>query len=132
MKFQVRKSYIAIGAGLALALAAIVHADSASQARVCRSIAVVLNPAESKLQVLSSSSVASGQGIMLTYAVILTTVPPRSRKLVCVFATNRLGPDELLTVASDGRQLGPARLGFLKRFWLRSPEATAAESSFNR
>ena len=40
-----------------------------------------------------------------------------------------LGPDDLLALSSDGRVLGPARLAFIKRFWLVSREAREADSA---
>ena len=129
MRINFRKRNIFVGAALAVTLAAIVHADSSSQARACRSILLVLNPAGSELQVLSSNPTSTGQGVVLSYSSTPPGQRQRNRQLMCVFGRNRLGPDDLLVLSSDGRVLGPARLAFIKRFWLVSREAREADSA---
>ena len=107
-------------------------AQSPAQARVCRSLLVVLNPGDARIKVVSTGPVGREDGVVLSYDV---TLPPtranaqrtRNRRLMCTFSKRRSGGDELLMVASDGRLLGVPRLAFLKRYWLRSPEANRVD-----
>lgn len=129
---QLRKGYLLVGAAVLVgAVAAIVHADQASQSRICRSIIPLLNPAGAELQMTNSAPTSGGQGLVLTYTAQLAGHPKRTRQLMCVFNRNRLGPDELLGLSADGRLIGPIRLALIKRFWLPSAESRAAADAFD-
>ena len=103
-------------------------AQTARQARICRSLLPVLNPRDARLKVLSTQTVGPGDGVAISYDVSLPDVArTRNRRLVCAFAGRKTGSDELMLVSSDGRILGLPRLTFLKRFYLRSREADGAD-----
>lgn len=105
-----------------------VAAQSSRQARLCRSLLPVFNPATAAIRVSSTQTIGGGDGVIVNYDVSeLGGRRQRGRRVVCAFARHRDGPDELLLVSSDGRVLGLPRLLFLKRYYLRSRDAAAAD-----
>lgn len=123
---------VVLGACGLLALAGApraVAATNGEQARICRSILLVLNPAQSLITVEQSRSVGFEDGVTILYDVEAPGQRRRYRRITCAFAKSRLHGHDLVAVSSDGRSLGPARLALLKRFWLNSPEAARAEGS---
>lgn len=102
-------------------------AGSEQQARVCRSLLLVLNPRDARITIASSRSVGFDDGVTLTYDAEVPGQRPRLRRLTCAFARSQSSMPELIAVSSDGRSLGPARLAFLKRFWLNSQDAAKAD-----
>lgn len=104
-------------------------ADRATQARICRSIVPVVNPRGARLKVVATNPIGQADAISISYD---STAPNAartvSRRLICAFAQRRGAAEELTLVSSDGRILGVPRLTFLKRFYLRSPEALAADT----
>ncbi len=119
---------------LALAGLAAAHqpafADRATQARVCRSILPVVNARGARLKVVATNAVGQSDAISINYdATAPNAARTINRKLICAFTQRRGGAEELMLVSSDGRILGVPRLTFLKRFYLRSSEAAAADTA---
>lgn len=129
-----RRAPAAVNLTLAVALAAVVGPPFRSataapdqQARICRSLLLVLNPPDARISVSSSRVVGFEDGVTLAYDVEAPNMRHRFRRITCAFSRSRTLAPELIAVSSDGRTLGPARLTFLKRFWLNSPDAAKAE-----
>lgn len=105
-------------------------ADRTTQARICRSIVPVVNARGARLKVVATTAIGQADAISISYdATAPNASRTVSRKLICAFAQRRGAAEELTLVSSDGRILGVPRLTFLKRFYLRSPEALSADTS---
>ncbi len=101
---------------------------NAQEARVCRTIAPAINPPGTTIDVRHTAQLPEGRGIAVRYSAQAPNGPVRHRQLVCRFADDDFGPgDRLAEVWSDGERLGDIRLVFLKRFWLGSSDAAAAD-----
>jgi branched-subunit amino acid ABC-type transport system permease component len=115
---------------IALLLASCARWPDAAQARVCRSLVPLINAPESHIEVRSTTPLARGAGVQVSYWVQTPNETERSRILVCRFASASLTSGErqdLTDVISDAQPLGPLRLHFLKRFWLGSSDAMAGD-----
>lgn len=100
----------------------------AYEARTCRILVPALNPPDSSIDVRQTAELPGGRGVEVRYAVRSPDSPVRQRRLVCRFSEVEIRPgDRLAEVWSDGQQISDIRLAFLKRFWLGSPEAAAAD-----
>ena len=123
--------WVAAGVAVSLAVGALSAASPFvdQQARLCRSILLVLNPAKARITVEASRIVGFDDGVTMTYEAEVPGERRRARRITCAFAKTRARGPELIAVSSDGRSLGPARITFLKRFWLASPDAAKAEAA---
>lgn len=131
---QPLRAALAIGLTLALVLGlasgwpgAPALAGTEHQARICRSLIVVLNPKDARITIASSRAIGFEDGVTLTYDTEMPGDRHRFRRLTCAFANPKSSSPELIAVSSDGRSLGPVRLTFLKRFWLKSQDAARAD-----
>lgn len=122
-----------------LSAASNVHAQSLSlgnldetAGKTCRSILAVINPATTTLEITSTMRIGDANAVVIGYVARPNAGQPRSRKVVCSFkdsgGTFRRTRD-LMSVTSDGMPLGPARMRFLKRFWVGSTDADAAAAT---
>ena len=94
----------------------------------CASILNVVNPEGSTFERIAANASAGDTVMRLLYTVTTPDGQAKRTVILCAFdGTPRYGSTPSLTAVSlNGRQLGPARLAFLNRFWLPSLEATAA------
>lgn len=129
---KIRTSFnlaIIVGGGLVTLFA--IHALSTSRATsrletACASILNVVNPHGSTFEKHSTSLSAGDRVVRMLYSVNLPDGQAKRVIILCA-VDNRSMPDglpPLAAVSLNGHQLGPARLSFLNRFWLRSDEAS--------
>lgn len=121
---------ITVGAGLAALLAFQSLSTSRTASRLetaCASILNVVNPHGSTFEKHGSSLSAGDQVVRMLYSVNLPDGPAKRVIILCAFDNRTMsgGLPPLAAVSLNGHQLGPARLSFLNRFWLRSDEASA-------
>lgn len=119
---------VAVAAATGTVWGPAVGAPGDRKGRICRSLLLVLNPPQARLTIESSRGIGFDDGVTLIYDADVPGDRRRLRRLTCAFAKPRSSRPELIAVSSDGRSLGPARLAFLKRFWLASPDAARADS----
>jgi branched-subunit amino acid ABC-type transport system permease component len=104
--------------------------DDAGEARLCRLVLPVLNGDAGGLQILSTRRLHPDRGVRLLYRVDTDDGETRLRSLTCRFDQHRSStaePRHLLRVETEEGALAAARLHFLKRFWLESPNIGAAD-----
>lgn len=103
-------------------LLAACHPFEADDARLCRAILPVLNPAGAQIAVIRSFT--ENGNVHIEYRVSLNG-RTRARLIVCRFAESGVlpGARELTGVVTEQGAMGEASLLFLKRFYLTSPEA---------
>ncbi|MEQ1577013.1 MAG: hypothetical protein ABL894_05105 [Hyphomicrobium sp.] len=104
---------------------------SSSRTRVetaCASILNVVNSQGSTFERHGSSLSAGDQVVRMLYTVRSPGGQAKKVVILCAFDGTSLTDinPRLSAVSINGRAMGPARLVFLNRFWLRSHEATAA------
>ena len=94
----------------------------------CASILNVVNPEGSTFERVAATASAGDTVMRLLYTVTTPDGQPKRTVILCAFeGAPRYGAAPAVTsVSLNGRQLGPARLAFLNRFWLPSREAAAA------
>ena len=94
----------------------------------CASILNVVNPEGSTFERHGSSISGSDTVVRMLYAVSQPSGETKRMVILCAFDPSH-GPGRvpmLSAVSVNGRQLGPARLTFLNRFWLPSEEAAVS------
>ena len=104
--------------------------DDAGEARLCRLLLPVLNSDAVGLHILSTRRLQPDRGVRLLYRVDAEDGETRLRSLTCRFDPHRSGatePRHLARVETEEGALAAARLHFLKRFWLESPNVGAAD-----
>jgi hypothetical protein len=92
----------------------------------CQSLLVLLNPEGSTFEVTWTQPPGAEGAAKVLYTVYPPHAKARRRILACTFERPEAGDRNamrLLAVASDGQQLGPARVALLNRFWMRSQQA---------
>ena len=94
----------------------------------CASILNVVNPSGSTFEREDAGKETSDRVVRLLYNVNEPGGHAKRVIILCAFDGRALsGPvPPLVAVALNGRQLGPARLAFLNRFWLKSEQAQTA------
>ncbi|HEX5957024.1 MAG TPA: branched-chain amino acid ABC transporter permease, partial [Hyphomicrobiaceae bacterium] len=112
-----------------ISLAACQRMPDIELARTCRSVLPAINPPGARVDVLSTSAVGE-TAIEVVYSAHARDAPPRQRRLTCTFAPSEWASGrlpEIETLISDGERIGPVRIALLRRFWLSTPEGTAAD-----
>ncbi|KAA2235614.1 branched-chain amino acid ABC transporter permease [Salinarimonas soli] len=114
---------------LLLGLAACQASVDAEQARVCRQALPALNPDGGRIGVQRIAPGTRPREIRIDYEVVPATGAPRDRFAYCLFAASGLDPSksELIGVTTETGIVAPATVYFLRRFYLGSPEALAAD-----
>ncbi len=114
---------------LLLGLAACQASVDAEQARVCRQALPALNPEGGRIGVQRVSAGNRPREIRIDYEVIREGHAPRDRFVFCLFAASGLDPSksELIGLTTETGMIAPATVYFLRRFYLGSPEALAAD-----
>jgi branched-chain amino acid transport system permease protein len=100
-------------------------AIDSEQLRLCRDIIPALNPDGTELRELRYAGGAPG--IRIDHVARPPGETSRVRYVTCGFAGRTFAADrlDLVAVETDSGALGDARLYYLKRFWLGSPERGA-------
>ena len=94
----------------------------------CSSILNVINPDGSTFE-RHGATLSGGDAVArMLYSVIQPDGQAKKSVILCAFDRGSLSSSAptLIAASVNGRQLGPARLTFLNRFWLPSQEAAAA------
>lgn len=97
-----------------------------AEERLCRSIAIVLNAPDTWIRVITSAMTLSGDVLIVQYVVDAEGKRSSGRTLACGLGPEKVadtGLRRIIAVTHDGRPLGPARLAFLQRYWLKTDEA---------
>jgi branched-chain amino acid transport system permease protein len=113
--------WLALAALLLVLLPGCSDWPDAHEARICRMLAPAINPPGASIDVLRSRKLQDGR-VEIMYDALVSGPESYRRILTCEFSGS-----ELSAVWSDGRPIGDVRLVFLKRFWLRTNEAAAAD-----
>ncbi len=115
------------GAMTAVLLTGCADWPDAGEARTCRRLIPALNPTNSLIEVVATRPRPQAR-IEVLYQVRAPDGGALLRRLTCAFPRDASKPDDRLSQAwSDGVEIGPIRLTFLKRFWLNTPEAASAD-----
>ncbi|WP_372426298.1 hypothetical protein [Salinarimonas chemoclinalis] len=110
----------------ALLLVACGSADR-EEARLCRLTLPVLNPEGARLAVLRS--VRTGENAVRVDYTVEARGRARQRWVVCRFSPTpmRAGTPEIVALETDTGRIGGASLYLMRRFWLDTPDAPAAD-----
>lgn len=118
---------LTLAALCAAALAGCASWPDTYEARTCRQMVPALNPSGSTIEVLGTRLLRDGR-VGIVYAARGPNTKPAPRTIVCAFSRDETIPgDRLVSVWSDGKQLGDIRLTLLKRFWLKTQDAAVAD-----
>ncbi len=114
---------------LLLALAACAPSVDAEQARVCRTALPALNPDGGRIVLRGIAPGGRPREVRVDYEVLREGRAPRDRFAYCLFAASGLDPSksELIGVTTETGPIAPATVYFLRRFYLATPEALAAD-----
>jgi branched-chain amino acid transport system permease protein len=99
------------------------------QARLCRMALPALAPQTARIAILSQTPDADGRGLTVAFTAQSPGEEPKGHLAACRFREPGR-PNEsrdLVQVTLDGRPLSEARLYFLVRAWLATPEGRAAD-----
>jgi len=93
------------------------------QARICRAITPVLEPAEVLIRIDDVRAGAGRDTVEVRFTPLGGERAGTRRALTCAFGGGLLSPDRLrpTAVESDGEAFNWAQLALLERFWLRMP-----------
>lgn len=116
-------------AALLLALAACQPSVDAEQGRVCRMALPALNPDGGTITVQGIRPGSRPRELRIDYEVLREGAAPRDRFVYCLFAATGLDPSksELIGITTESGPIAPATVYFLRRFYLATPEALAAD-----
>jgi branched-chain amino acid transport system permease protein len=95
------------------------------QLRICRDVIPALNPDGIEIHELRYRPPGSDMpGVRIDYVARAPGEADQVRYVACAFAGRTFSADrlDLVAVVTDSGRLGDARLYYLKRFWLASPE----------
>ena len=98
------------------------------QARICRAVVAADNPEGTEIRDLRYGPSALGiAGVRIDYLARRAGEADRVRHVACGFAGRTFSAQrlDLVAVETDAGRFGEARLFYLKRLWLGSPEAAA-------
>jgi branched-chain amino acid transport system permease protein len=99
------------------------------QARLCRMALPALMPQEARIAILAQTPDPDGRGLRVAFAAETPGEAPRSHLAACRFraAGRPRESRDLTSLMLDGRSVPEARLVFLIRYWLATPEGRAAD-----
>lgn len=121
---------------VAIALAGCGQRVDEAQARLCRMTLPALNPAGADIRITRLAAARDGPGIRIDYTMALTAsaasssrIGPRRAFAVCRFDPVPFSPIEprLAAIETQDGPVSGASVYLMQRFWLRSPEALAAD-----
>jgi branched-chain amino acid transport system permease protein len=116
-------------AGAFVALAACGRTVDDDMATICRMTLPALNPADAEIHVTRIAPGSGPREIRIDYSVVAERGALRRRFVVCGFAAvprSQIEPDLESLVTETGPVTG-ASVHLMKRFWLRTPDAFAAD-----
>ncbi|AWN40239.1 hypothetical protein [Methylobacterium durans] len=104
--------------GFLVSLAACESAVQRQRVTLCRRAVPALVPGETDLRILRAGSASTADSVRVDYAI-----GPRPHAALCRFNAGA----ELIGITNDGTPLGGAALYLLKRYYLDTPDAEAAD-----
>jgi branched-chain amino acid transport system permease protein len=124
----VRTIFYPLVAGALLLLAACVFWVDAEQARVCRTALPALNSDGARISILRTAPWPEARSIRVEYRVEREGQPALVRHVICRFAAEGLSPNkaELIAIVTERGPVADSTLYLLKRFYIDTPEGTAA------
>ena len=99
------------------------------QARLCRMALPVLTPQETRIAILAQKPDADGRGLSVAFTADKPGEEPQTHLAACRFRMpGRPGESrDLTSLTLDGKPVSEARLFFLVRYWLATPQGRAAD-----
>ncbi len=99
------------------------------QARLCRMALPALMPRDARIAILAQTPDPDGRGLSVAFSAEMAGAKPRLHEAACRFREpgRPHASSDLTSLALDGRPLSDARLLFLIRYWLATPEGRAAD-----
>jgi branched-chain amino acid transport system permease protein len=99
------------------------------QARLCRMALPVLTSQETRIAILAQKPDADGRGLSVAFTADKPGEEPQTHLAACRFRLpGRPGESrDLTSVTLDGKPVSEARLFFLVRYWLATPQGRAAD-----
>ena len=99
------------------------------QARLCRMALPVLTPQEARIAILAQEPDADGRGLSVAFTAEKPGEEPRTHLATCRFRYPGRPREsrDLTSLTLDGQPVSEARLFFLVRYWLATPEGRAAD-----
>jgi branched-chain amino acid transport system permease protein len=99
------------------------------QARLCRMALPALMPQEARIAILAQKPDADGRGLSVAFTARMPDEDPQAHVAACRFREPGRPSEsrDLASLTLDGRPLSEARLHFLVRYWLATPEGRAAD-----
>ncbi len=99
------------------------------QARLCRMALPALMPPDARIAILAQTPDPDGRGLSVAFSAETAGAKPRLHEAACRFREpgRPHASSDLTSLALDGRPLSDARLLFLIRYWLATPEGRAAD-----
>jgi branched-chain amino acid transport system permease protein len=99
------------------------------QARLCRMALPVLTPQEARIAILAQKPDADGRGLSVSFAAQKPGEEPQNHLAACRFRYPGRPREsrDLTSLTLDGQPVSEARLFFLVRYWLATPEGRAAD-----
>jgi branched-chain amino acid transport system permease protein len=99
------------------------------QARLCRMALPVLTPQEARIAILAQKPDADGRGLSVSFTAQKPGEEPQNHLAACRFRYPGRPREsrDLTSLTLDGQALSEARLFFLVRYWLATPEGRAAD-----
>ena len=99
------------------------------QARLCRMALPALMPREERIAILAQTPDADGRGLRVAFTAQPPGQEPRNHLASCRFREPGRPREsrDLTSLVLDGRSISEARLFFLVRYWLATPEGRAAD-----
>ncbi len=124
-----RLAVFAVLAAAAASLAGCSPTLETDQARLCRMALPALMPEGARIGILSQKPDADGRGLKVAFTAETPGEDPRNHLVSCRFREPGQPREsrDLTSLTLDGRALSDARLLFLVRYWLATPEGRAAD-----
>jgi branched-chain amino acid transport system permease protein len=99
------------------------------QARLCRMALPVLTPQVTRIAILAQKPDADGRGLSVAFTADKPGEEPQTHLAACRFRMpGRPGESrDLTSLTLDGKPVSEARLFFLVRYWLATPQGRAAD-----
>jgi branched-chain amino acid transport system permease protein len=114
---------------VAAALGGCAPALETDQARLCRMALPALMPEDARIAILAQTPDADGRGMSVAFSTRTAGGEPQSHLAACRFAVAGRPREsrDLTSLTFDGQSVSEARLFFLIRSWLATPEGRAAD-----
>jgi branched-chain amino acid transport system permease protein len=113
----------------AAALAGCSPALETDQARLCRMALPALMPEGARIDILTQTPDADERGLSVAFSAATPGAAPHEHLAACRFREpgQPRGSRDLVSLTLDGRPISRARLFFLIRYWLATPDGRAAD-----